>query len=389
MSNRITKAQAQTQTRYAQPVIVPEFVELIIVDSFCGCRGFTEGCEQAVDAFNWRLAVVKVGINHDHGAIRCHAENHPETVHFTEDIRDESLPGRIRAIVDQARREYPNAKVLFHALCECTNFSMAKGGAPRDADSRSLAESMPYYLAVLNPDIFTAENVREFQCFPGETAVYTKRGIVPISEVIIGDYVMTHNSRWKQVVDKQSKISSTVSVKGLGNNIIECTPDHKFYTRQLEPVLSNKCGKDRHLRPRLLEPEWVEAQNLVRKSSTTYEEKYGKYLWATPTVFPVYPMRLPGIVTDQEAFLYMVGRWAGDGWIRKRTDRQNLIRICCHKKVSDELKAKLSETGFKWAQEGHTENVDVFTLGAAESKAIIPWPNNSFGEYAHKKTLPA
>jgi len=45
---------------------------------------------------------------------------------------------------------------------ECTNFSNAKGGAPRDADSRSLADSMPMYLTTLNPDCFTIENVREF-----------------------------------------------------------------------------------------------------------------------------------------------------------------------------------------------------------------------------------
>ncbi|MBO0947477.1 DNA cytosine methyltransferase [Fibrella forsythiae] len=152
MSNRTIK----------KPVIVPELVRLIVVDSFCGAGGYTEGVEQACDRNGNRYAVVVAGINHDALAIASHIENHPETTHFVEDVRDKKLPRKVLAVVRQARKVYPNAKLLFHASLECTNFSNAKGGKPRDADSRSLAEFMPAYLSVLKPDIFTVENVREF-----------------------------------------------------------------------------------------------------------------------------------------------------------------------------------------------------------------------------------
>lgn len=146
-----------------RPVIVPELVQLIIIDLFCGAGGFTEGAEQAVDSENRRLAIVVAGVNHDALAIQSHAANHPETTHFVEDIRDKKLPRRIMAVVRQARKNYPKAKLLLHASMECTNFSNAKGGKPRDADSRSLAEFIPMrYLPVIKPDIFTGENVREF-----------------------------------------------------------------------------------------------------------------------------------------------------------------------------------------------------------------------------------
>ncbi len=151
MSNRTIKIK-----------LVPDLVQLIVVDSFCGAGGFTQGVESAVDVHGNRVAVVVAGINHDALAIASHAENHPETVHFVEDIRDSQLPEKILSVVNKARLFYPNARLLFHASLECTNFSNAKGGKPRDADSRSLAEFMPNYLDVLNPDIFTVENVREF-----------------------------------------------------------------------------------------------------------------------------------------------------------------------------------------------------------------------------------
>ncbi len=142
--------------------IKPEKVQFIVVDGLCGFGGFTEGAEKAVDEDGDRIAVVIVGINHDAKAIDAHSRNHPETQHFIEDIRDESLPMRIMQYVTRARMVYPNALLLFHNSLECTNFSNAKGGMERDPDSRSLADVMPMYLKVLQPDIFTVENVREF-----------------------------------------------------------------------------------------------------------------------------------------------------------------------------------------------------------------------------------
>ncbi|WP_234734523.1 DNA cytosine methyltransferase [Tellurirhabdus bombi] len=188
MSNRTIAALAK------QPdglLIDPKRVKLIVIDSFCGAGGFTQGVETAVDSEGYRVAVVIVGINHDKGAIESHAKNHPETVHFVEDIRDKSLPKRILAIAKQARKLYPNAKLLFHASLECTNFSNAKGGKPRDADSRSLAEFMPFYLKVLRPDIFTVENVREFMSW-GPLGDNGK----PISRKRGEDYV-----RWYQGIE--------------------------------------------------------------------------------------------------------------------------------------------------------------------------------------------
>ena len=60
------------------------------------------------------------------------------------------------------RRMYPMAKVVLWASLECTNFSRAKGGQPRDADSRTLAEHLFRYIEALTPDYIQIENVEEF-----------------------------------------------------------------------------------------------------------------------------------------------------------------------------------------------------------------------------------
>jgi DNA (cytosine-5)-methyltransferase 1 len=82
-------------------------------------------------------------------------------MHFTEDIRTLEL-APLAAHVAEMRRQHPEAFVVLWASLECTNFSKAKGGQPRDADSRTLAEHLFRYIEKLNPDFIQIENVEEF-----------------------------------------------------------------------------------------------------------------------------------------------------------------------------------------------------------------------------------
>ena len=84
-------------------------------------------------------------------------------MHFTlfEDIRTLEL-SPISTIVERIRQLYPDAMIMLHASLECTNFSKAKGGQPRDADSRTLAEHLFRYIDVIDPDYIQIENVEEF-----------------------------------------------------------------------------------------------------------------------------------------------------------------------------------------------------------------------------------
>lgn len=135
-------------------------IRLLYIDLFCGAGGTSTGVENARYAGE-QCAKVIACVNHDVNAIASHAANHPDALHFTEDIRTLELSPLI-AHVKRMKIIYPDAQIVLWASLECTNFSKAKGGQPRDADSRTLAEHLFRYIEAIDPDYIQIENVEEF-----------------------------------------------------------------------------------------------------------------------------------------------------------------------------------------------------------------------------------
>lgn len=157
-------------------------IKLLYVDLFCGAGGTSTGVEQAT-LHGEKCARVIACVNHDPNAIKSHAANHPETHHFTEDIRTLDM-APLTSIVTKARKDHPKANVVLWASLECTNFSKAKGGQPRDADSRTLANHLFRYIEAIDPDFIQIENVEEFMSW-GDVDDNGK----PISKLNGTDYV--------------------------------------------------------------------------------------------------------------------------------------------------------------------------------------------------------
>lgn len=138
-------------------------INLLYIDLFCGAGGTSSGVEYArVDGE--KCAKVVACVNHDANAIASHAANHPDALHFTEDIRTLELSPMVEHL-QRMKMIYPDAYVVLWASLECTNFSRAKGGQPRDADSRTLAEHLFRYIEALRPGYIQIENVEEFMCW--------------------------------------------------------------------------------------------------------------------------------------------------------------------------------------------------------------------------------
>ena len=133
----------------------PDNIQFLLIDLFCGAGGTTTGAELS------GVCKVIAAVNHDPLAIASHEANHRDVLHLTEDILIADT-GLIAAHAAKWKARHPHARLILWASLECTNFSNAKGGLPRDADSRSLAQGMFRYLDALQPDLFLIENVREF-----------------------------------------------------------------------------------------------------------------------------------------------------------------------------------------------------------------------------------
>jgi len=138
-------------------------IKLLYFDLFCGAGGTSTGVENA-RLKGRKCAKVVACVNHDVNAIKSHQANHPDTLHFTEDIRTLELSPMIKHL-EKMQKKYPGAYKVLWASLECTNFSKAKGGQPRDADSRTLAEHLFRYIEAIKPHYVQIENVEEFMCW--------------------------------------------------------------------------------------------------------------------------------------------------------------------------------------------------------------------------------
>ena len=138
-------------------------IKLLYIDLFCGAGGTSTGVENA-RLKGRKCAKVVACVNHDVNAIKSHQANHPDTLHFTEDIRTLELSPLLKHL-NKIKNKYPNVYVVLWASLECTNFSKAKGGLPRDADSRTLAEHLFRYVEAIKPHFIQIENVEEFMCW--------------------------------------------------------------------------------------------------------------------------------------------------------------------------------------------------------------------------------
>lgn len=116
------------------------------VDLFAGAGGWSHG---------WRMATGTeplVAVNHCDHAIRLHALNHPSTEHHTKDLWHVSPEAAIRG------RQVD----WLHGSPDCTHFSRAKGGKPREQNIRALAWVLVDWVRVARPRFLSLENVAEF-----------------------------------------------------------------------------------------------------------------------------------------------------------------------------------------------------------------------------------
>lgn len=130
----------------ARPPIVRVHQDELIVDSFAGGGGASLGIE-------WALGrSPDIAVNHDPEAIAMHAANHPTTRHLCGDVWD----------VDPKAVCGGKSVALAWFSPNCTHFSKAKGGKPRDAKIRSLAWVVVRWAKTVRPRVICLENVEEF-----------------------------------------------------------------------------------------------------------------------------------------------------------------------------------------------------------------------------------
>ena len=119
----------------------------IVVDSFAGGGGASEGIEQALGRGP------DIAINHDAEAIALHQANHPHTRHYCENVWQ----------VDPRDATGGRPVGLMWLSPDCKHHSKAKGGKPLNKKVRGLAWVAVRWAKAVRPRIIVLENVEEFQ----------------------------------------------------------------------------------------------------------------------------------------------------------------------------------------------------------------------------------
>lgn len=119
----------------------------LVVVLFAGAGGSCTGIEKAIGRH------VDIAANHNDDAMSCHRANHPQTRHFIEDVR----------VLDPRELCGTQPVGYFHVSPDCTHFSQAKGGQPRNKAIRSLPWVTIKWAGTVRPEVISLENVKQIR----------------------------------------------------------------------------------------------------------------------------------------------------------------------------------------------------------------------------------
>ena len=160
-----------------------------------------------------------------------------------------------------------------------------------------------------------------FPCFTKDSLVLTQDGYKCITDVKIGERVLTHKNRYKNVTNVfDNGIHDIYKINAMSVDEIKATGNHRFYIREMyrKGHFSTRCFK---------EPVWKELKDLTKKD----------YLGIPVNQYSIVP-HFKNLETDNEIFWWLIGRYIGDGWYKSNDS----IIICCGKNELDEITSRIS-----------------------------------------------
>lgn len=219
-------------------------------------------------------------------------------------------------------------------------------------------------------------------CFDGETLITTESGLKRIKDIQVGEKVLTHRNRFKEVGDVMSTQTETVYyVKSVASPTVETTHNHPFYVREkTQKRVKTPKGNSTRIRT-YSEPMWIDAEDLE------VNNHYVGVAVNQESKIPEFEnIDLP---FEDKNFWWVVGRYLGDGWTESPTVKGRLeerVIICCSKKNDDlsVIQEKLDALNVSYYVSEATTTFKIYFNQPSQWFAYL----SRFGKYAHGKKLP-
>lgn len=209
-----------------------------------------------------------------------------------------------------------------------------------------------------------------FPCFVAGTLVLTVKGYRPIEEIEVGELVLTHLGRWRQVTSTMVREGAPIrEIRAQGVPGVVCSDEHPFYVRTY-----GRKAKGRGWVRSDGEPAWVDAQDVTDR------------MYLSQVLPPVTQITARVDVPDTADFWWLVGRYLADGWRVDRHDRpegNGRVVICANKPEADELARRIEAAGYR-ASRSDERTVVKFHIVRNDLYCFLA----QFGKYAHGKVLP-
>ena len=213
-------------------------------------------------------------------------------------------------------------------------------------------------------------------CFTKGHYVLTDKGYKDVSEIQVGDMVLTHKGRYRKVVRTNKREADIVDVRIMGYPVFHTTAEHPFYTLERRKATWNEYKNRKSWRVFSNEPKWTKAIELKPKTHFC-----GQLIGKSAEI------NAADIDTE---LAYILGRYVADGHIRKskRPGRQNSYQYQVILSIGaskiEQFKKHVMHRHYSCYE--HTESVYRVCFSSMELLNFIE--QQGFGKGANNKAIP-
>lgn len=213
-------------------------------------------------------------------------------------------------------------------------------------------------------------------CFTKGHLVLTADGYKDVSEIQVGDMVLTHRGRYRKVIRTNKREADIVDVRIMGYPVFHTTAEHPFYTLERRKATWNEYKNRKSWRVFSNEPKWTKAIELKPKTHFC-----GQLIGKSAEIN----------ATDIDTELaYILGRYVADGHIRKskRPGRPNSYQYQVILSIGaskiEQFKKHVMHRHYSCYE--HTESVYRVCFSSMELLNFIE--QQGFGKGANNKAIP-